>query len=93
MAMRARKAAFSTAAVLLLVLTGVALVIAWFQVDDCADALRRTHPLFDRDLHRSLASRCAAYREQNAQIRWLSLAALLGSIVLWWFPRQSNRLA
>jgi hypothetical protein len=93
MTMRARKAAFTMAAVLLLVLTGAALFIAWFQVHDCADALRRTHPLFDRELNRSLAPQCAAYREQNTRIRWLSLAALLSSIILWWLPRRWNRLA
>ena len=72
----------------LLALTGAALFITWFQVDDCAEALRKTDSLFFRDLHRSLVSECAGYREQFTSMKWLSLLALAAAIALWWLPRR-----
>lgn len=88
MTKRPWKIASDIAIALLLALTAVALFLTWFQVDDCAEAMRRT----DRfsELHRSIVPRCAAYREQYTSMKWLSLLALVAAGLLWWLPRRGG---
>ena len=71
----------------LLLLIAAGLLITWFQVDDCAEALRKTDSLFFRDLHSSLILECAGYRERYTAMKWASLLAVTAMVALWWLPR------
>lgn len=93
MTMRAWRVVSVLAIGALLLLTAVGLLITWFQVDDCAEALRKTDSLFFRNLHRSLVSECAGYREQYTAMKWGSLLAMIAVVALWWFHRRRGDTA
>lgn len=93
MTMRAWRVGSVLAIGVLLLLTAAGLLITWFQVDDCAEALRKTDSLFLRDLHRSLVSECAGYREQYSAMKWGSLLAVIAMVALWWLPRRRGDTA
>lgn len=93
MSMRAWRVVSILAIGTLLLLTAAGLLVTWFQVDDCAEALRKTDSLFFRDLHRSLVFKCAGYREQHTAMKWGGLLAVVAVVALWWFPRRRGGTA
>ncbi|MNE11439.1 hypothetical protein D3C80_1041970 [compost metagenome] len=72
---------------LLILTTATVLYLAWFQIDDCAGAMRQTGGQ-NPELFRSLAPQCAAYEANYTKLKWLSLLALPVTLILWWLPRR-----
>lgn len=90
MTQRHWKVASTIAIAVLGLIAAVALYLAWFQVDDCAGAMRQTEQQ-SPELYRSLVPQCAAYGETYSKLKWLSLLVLPLAFALWGLPRRKQK--
>ena len=66
-------------------LWAVAWYLAWFDHDDCLDALQRVGGGVDDGLYRSLISECIQKAQRlHLVVNWVLGALVLAEVVVWW---------